>query len=94
MSKDGTLSFEEFKAGFTPLVTFQIHQLRGRVVEIKRSRTRVERERERELSRSVAEKKRDLAAGVEDAETLVPGAAGAKATSPAETVSPAEKACP
>ena len=46
LSKDGTLSFEEFKAGFTPLVTFQIHQLRGRVVEIKRSRTRVERERE------------------------------------------------
>lgn len=48
--EDGTLSFEEFKAGFTPLVTFQIHQLRGRVVEIKRSRTRVERERERTLA--------------------------------------------
>jgi Ca2+-binding EF-hand superfamily protein len=42
ISKDGTLSFEEFKAGFKPLVKFQIHQLRGRVSEIARAEKRVE----------------------------------------------------
>lgn len=42
MSKDGTLSFEEFKAGFKPLVVFQVAELRKRVREIKRSTQRNE----------------------------------------------------
>ena len=41
LSTDGTLSFEEFKAGFKPLIKFQITQLKTRVKEMKRSQLRV-----------------------------------------------------
>ncbi len=44
-SKDGMLSFEEFKAGFGPLIRFQISELKGRVKEIRRKQERTHLQR-------------------------------------------------
>lgn len=44
-SKDGMLSFEEFKAGFGPLIRFQISELKGRVKEHRRNRQRTNLQR-------------------------------------------------
>lgn len=44
-SKDGMLSFEEFKAGFGPLIRFQISELKGRVKEHRRNQERTELQR-------------------------------------------------
>jgi hypothetical protein len=44
-SKDGMLSFEEFKAGFGPLIRFQISELKGRVKEHRRKQQRIDLQR-------------------------------------------------
>ena len=44
-TRDGTLSFEEFKAAFKPLITFQISELKGRVAERRRNQERIKLER-------------------------------------------------
>ena len=40
-SKDGKLSFAEFKAGFGPLIRFQMAELKGKVRELNKSATRI-----------------------------------------------------